>query len=262
MANSDGFTSMLNNVAAASQSSADAPQMDSAAFDAVAESRRSVRVYTGAPIPDSVMNRLLDLAMLSPSSSNLQPWEFHWVRSEAKRAALVKACMSQPAARTAGELVVVVARTGTWKRNIQEMLRTFAASGEKVPGGVLQYYRKLVPLALTTGPVNLMAPLKWLGTRLLRYKQPTPQEPIGFSDVRVWAHKSVALAAQTLMLAARAHNLDSCPMEGFDSWRVKNLLDLPDDAEVSMVISLGVRAPGGVYGPRLRFDRKLFVFEH
>ena len=262
MSNSDGFTSMLNNVASTSNSSAEVPPMDSAAFDAIAESRRSVRVFTGAPIPEATMNRLLDLAMLAPSSSNLQPWEFHWVRSESKKAALVKACMSQPAAKTAGELVVVVARTDSWKRNIQEMLRVFDASGEKIPEGVFSYYRKLVPLALTTGPANLMAPLKWVGTRLLRYKQPTPQEPIGFGDVRVWAHKSVALAAQTLMLAARAHNLDSCPMEGFDSWRVKNLLDLPSDAEISMVIGLGARASGGVYGPRLRFDRKLFVFEH
>lgn len=262
MSNSDGFTSMLNDVAAASHSSPHAPHMDPGAFDAVTESRRSVRVFTGAPIPEAVMTRLLDLAMLAPSSSNLQPWEFHWVRSEAKKAALIEACMSQPAAKTAGELVVVIARTGTWKRNVQEMLRVFETSGENVPSGVLQYYRKLVPLALTTGPVNLLAPFKWVATRLLRYKQPTPQEPIGFADVRVWAHKSVALAAQTLMLAARAHNLDSCPMEGFDSWRVAKLLNLPDDAEVSMVIGLGVRAAGGVYGPRLRFDRKLFVFEH
>lgn len=208
------------------------------------------------------MNHLIDLAMLAPSSSNLQPWEFHWVRSPESKSALVKACMSQPAAKTAGELLVIVARTSTWRRNVQVMIKMLEQSREKVPAGVFQYYKKLIPMALTTGPLNIVAPLKWLGTRLLRYRQPTPQEPIGRSDIRVWAHKSVALAAQTFMLAARAHNLDSCPMEGFDSWRVKKILKLPADAEISMVIGVGARSQGGVYGERLRFDRKFFVFEH
>lgn len=262
MTDTKGFTSMLNDVAARSNSSAEIPTIDSTSFDAAVESRRSVRVFTGAPIPENVMNRLLDLAMLAPNSSNLQPWEFHWVRSKELKAELVKACMSQPAAKTAGELVVIVARTGTWRRNIKEMLTAFEKSGANVPKGVLSYYNKIIPLALSTGPIGLLAPFKWIGTRLMRYKRPTPQEPIGRSDVRIWAHKSVALAAQTLMLAARAHNLDSCPMEGFDSWRVKKLLKLPRDAEINMVVGLGVRSKGGVYGPRLRFDRNLFVFEH
>ena len=61
------------------------------------------------------------------------------------------------------------------------------------------------------------------------------------------------------MLAFRAHGFDSCPMEGFDSTRVKKLLDLPKEDVITMVISAGKRAPNGVYGPRIRFDRKLFV---
>lgn len=262
MADSNSFTSILNNVAAGSPTPPPTPAIDSSVFDAVAHSRRSVRVFTGEKIPETTMNHLLDLAMLAPSSSNLQPWEFHWVRSPEKKAQLIEACMSQPAAKTAGELVVIVARMNTWRRNIDEMVKLLQTSPEPVPPGVFQYYRKLVPLALTTGPLGIMAFFKWIGTRLLRYKKPTPQEPISHSDVRVWAHKSVALAAQTFMLAARAHNFDTCPMEGFDSWRVKKILNLPRDAEISIVVGVGKRTPTGVYGSRVRFDRRLFVFEH
>lgn len=236
--------------------------MNSQAFDEVVESRRSVRIFTGEPIASTEMHKLLDLAMLAPSSSNLQPWEFHWVKDPTKKAELVKACLSQPAARTAGELVVIVARTNTWRRNIDETLRMFEVNKSNVPPSVLTYYKFLVPNALRTGPFSILAPVKWLFTRVLRYNRPTPQEPLGYGDLRVWAHKSVALAAQTLMLAARAHNLDSCPMEGFDSWRVKKLLKLPKDAEISMVLALGKSKPAGVYGDRLRFDRRWFVFEH
>lgn len=262
MVDSNSFTSILNDVAARSTNDTPVPVIDPTAFDAAVESRRSVRVFTGESVPEATMHRLIDLAMLAPSSSNLQPWEFHWIRTPEKKASLVEACLAQPAAKTAGELVVIVARTNTWRRNIKEMIKLFERSAEAVPPGVFQYYRKLVPLAMTTGPLGLMALMKWIGTRLFRYKRPTPQEPIGHGDVRVWAHKSVALAAQTFMLAARAHNLDSCPMEGFDSWRVKRILNLPSDAEISMVVAVGKRKDTGVYGPRIRFDRKFFVFEH
>ena len=77
--------------------------------------------------------------------------------------------------------------------------------------------------------------------------------------MRVWAHKSCALACENLMLAFSAHGYDSCPMEGMDSSRVKKLLGLPRRAEICMVISAGKRAPNGVYGPRTRVDRDKII---
>ena len=63
------------------------------------------------------------------------------------------------------------------------------------------------------------------------------------------------------MLSLRAAGYDSCPMEGMDGVRVKKLLNLPSQAEICMVISAGKRAPGGVYGPRIRFDSSYFIHE-
>lgn len=267
MSEDQGFSDMLDAVVEAGNAASNGveterPVMDTTAFIRVVESRRSVRQFTGEPIAPEIMHRMLDLAMLSPSSSNLQPWEFHWVRQPDKKKKLVEACLSQPAARTASELVVVVARTQTWRRNIKEMMKQLKASKPQPPKGVLDYYEKLVPMALTTKPFVLVPFVKWAFTRIARLRRPTPQGPIGDSDLRVWAHKSVALAAQTLMLAARGYNLDTCPMEGFDSWRVSKLLNLPADAEISMIIALGPAKSSGIYGPRLRFSRDLFVFEH
>ena len=37
-------------------------------------------------------------------------------------------------------------------------------------------------------------------------------------------HKSVGLAAQTFMLSIAAEGYDSCPMEGFDSKKLKSFL--------------------------------------
>ena len=54
---------------------------------------------------------------------------------------------------------------------------------------------------------------------------------------------------------------DSCPLEGFDSRRVKKILGLPHRAVVVMAVAAGKRDPERVYGPRLRFDRELFIRE-
>jgi nitroreductase len=56
------------------------------------------------------------------------------------------------------------------------------------------------------------------------------------------------------MLAMADEGLDTCPMEGFDSVRVKRLLDLPFGAEINMVVSCGIRDEGGSWGDRMRVD--------
>ena len=62
----------------------------SGAFEALADARRSVRRFSDAPVPEDVMRSALRSAHLAPSSNNLQPWEFHWVRSGSpQRAAAV-----------------------------------------------------------------------------------------------------------------------------------------------------------------------------
>ena len=72
------------------------------------------------------------------------------------------------------------------------------------------------------------------------------------NDMRVVVHKSCALAAQTFMLAMANERYDTCPMEGFDSRKVKRILKLPCGAEINMVISCGIREETGVWGDRMR----------
>jgi len=75
--------------------------------------------------------------------------------------------------------------------------------------------------------------------------------------MRVVVHKSCALAAQTFMLAMASERYDTCPMEGFDSKKVKHVLKLPLAAEINMIVSCGIREELGVWGDRMRipFDQ-------
>ena len=222
----------------------EAPRCDPAAFRTVVESRRSIRVYTDKPIPEEVMRECLRLALLAPNSSNLQTWQFFWVRSPEKKKELVRLCLNQPAARTAQELVVAVARPDFWRINRKRMLEVIDRKDPEKVKAVRQYYGKIVPLAYDRGPFGLFTPFKRLYVAWRALFRPTPRVPVSRAGHRVWAHKTTALACENLMLAFRANGFDSCPMEGMDPVRIRKLLGLPRAAEVSMVISAGERAPG------------------
>jgi nitroreductase len=234
--------------------------VDPAAFRKVVENRRSIRVYEETPVPESVMRDCLDLALLAPNSSNLQPWEFYWVRTPEKKKKLVEYCFSQNAARTAPELVVAVARIDTIERNRRQMLELFAKGGN-TPKWASDYYGKLVRLAYAKGPASILAPFKWALLNAVGMFRVMAREPLGAQDLRLWAAKTTALGCENFMLAASAHGFDTCPMEGLDSKRVKKLLGLPRSSVVVMAISVGKRKPEGAYGPRMRFPAEQFIRE-
>ena len=239
----------------------EAPATDAGAFYEVVDSRRSVRIYADEPVPEEVVRRAMDAALKAPNSSNLQVWEIHWVRSVEKKAKLATYCLGQPAATTAQELFVFVARPDLWRRNNDRMI-AHLRSNPKTPEKAFQYFEKITKLVYNQGPFGIFRPFKWIWFTVRGWGQPTPREPISLAHMDVWAHKTTALACQTFMLAARAEGFDSCPMEGLDSKRVKRLLGLPRRAGVTMAISMGKRAEGGIYNERFRFDQKDFIHEH
>lgn len=235
--------------------------IDPLEFEKVVKSRRSVRSYLDDKIPDDIVHKCIDLALLAPNSSNLQPWEFYRIKSEDKKKLISKYCYDQPAARTAPELIVCVARRDTWKKHSKQMLELFENSNNKVPKAAISYYKKLVPIVYNQGPFSILTPFKKALFFSVGLFKVINREPTSISDMRVWMHKSTALACENLMLAFRAYGYDTCPMEGFDSTKVKKLLNLNSKSEVCMIISAGKRAANGVYGERVRFNREQFVFE-
>lgn len=236
------------------------PEIDVEEFRKVVMSRRSVRRFDDTPLPDAVLNDCIDMALLAPNSSNLQPWEFHVVRTPALRKELAAACLGQNAAKTAQALVVIVARLDTWEEHCDLMLESWPQTA--VPKVVDNYYRRWARLHYNQGPLNLLGHGKRVFAAVAGVKRPMPRGPFTHADMKVWAAKTVALASENFMLALRAHGFDSCPMEGFDEHRVNRILDLPANGFVVMIVGCGHRAADGVYHPCIRFERERFVKEH
>jgi nitroreductase len=231
-------------------------------FDEIITSRRSIRIFDATPVPESVIQHCFEWALKAPNSSNLQPWEFHWVRTPALKEEIVKACLSQPAAATAQELIVCVARTRTWERARVDMIRQMEEherQGGRIPPAAFHYYRKLVPMMYAQGPFGVRGLLKKAFFFLSGLQKPMMREPTSQRDMEIWAVKSTALACENFMLGMRAYGFDTCPMEGFDSRRVRKLVRLPSDALVPMILAVGKRSPKGVTLPPIRADRSLFI---
>lgn len=233
------------------------PPIDVEEFRKVVHTRRAIRRFTDEPVPDAVLEDCLDLAMLAPNSCNLQPWDFYLVRDPALRRKLAHACLNQNAAKTAPVLIPVIARTNTWNEACNLTLQHWP--DEKLPKLVADFYRYVAKVQYYQGPLGSFGLLKKLFYGTVGLFRPVPRGPYSPAEMRTWAVKSTALAAQNLMLALRAHGYDSCPMEGMDEVRVRKLLKLPADATVVMVLAAGRRGERAIYNSRYRFDRERYI---
>lgn len=227
-------------------------------IDAI-KKRRSIRKYTDKKVPAEIIRSALELALLAPNSSNGQTWDFYWVKSPDKKGRLVKACLSQSAARTAAELIVVVASPESWERSHKELVAFIESV--KAPKPVVFYYQKLFPSMYRWGFLNSLGFVKKLAFFIIGIFRPIMRGPGTLRDIQEVCIKSAALAAENFVLAITAQGFSTCMMEGFDEPRVKKLLGLKYSDRVVMVISVGEEADRGVWGPRFRISSDKVIHE-
>ncbi len=221
--------------------------------------RRSVRVFKADhPLEDEKVKHCIQNAVLAPTSSNLQLWEFQHITEKETLKKLTKACLGQNAAKTANQLVVVIARKDLWKKraksNIKFLKEVYGNKSEKDYSKrekfALAYYKKLIP-SLYTDFLGILGWLKFILFSAIGFFKPMYRQ-VRQSDMRIVAHKSAGLAAQNFMTSMAAIGYDTCPMEGSDTRLVKQILGLPWGAEINMIIGCGIREEDGIYGPRFR----------
>jgi len=220
--------------------------------------RRSVRVFKAEALDNEKVKECIRLATLAPTSSNMQLWEFYQITSVDVLEKLTQVSFNQNAAKTAKQMVVVVARKDLWRKRVQSNVAFLksqygdksAADYSKREKFALNYYQKIVP-TLYFDFIGILGALKFLIFQVIGIFKPIYRQARR-SDMRIVAQKSAALAAQNFMISMAAINYDTCPMEGFDSLRVKKILNLPAAAEINMIIGCGIREESGVYGERFR----------
>jgi nitroreductase len=221
--------------------------------------RRSVRQYKNVQISAEKVKHCLELASLSPNSSNMQLWEFYHITNPEIIKKLSFACLNQTAATTANQMVVFVTRQALYRKRARKMIELETQNilknspKEKQENRIKQrelYDGKVMPF-LYSQFFGVMGMIRLIFVNIVGLFRPIIYQ-VSENDIRVVVHKTCALAAQTFMLAMANEGYDTCPMEGFDSRRVKKILKLPFRSEINMVISCGIRDEHGVWGDRMR----------
>lgn len=228
-------------------------------FEEIVNHRRSIRWYKNIPLDTEKVKHCVEMASLSPNSSNMQLWEFYHVTDPEILKKLAVACLSQQAATTAQQMLVFVTRRDLFRKRAKSVLKLESdnikrnSPIDRQQKRIKQrelYYGKLIPF-LYARFFGILGWIRVLFVNIVGIFRPIFYQ-VTENDTRVVVHKTCALAAQTFMLAMTSEGYDTCPMEGFDSRKVKRLLKLPLGAEINMVISCGIRDDRGVWGDRMR----------
>ena len=173
-------------------------------FDAIRE-RRSVKHYdSNHKLSDEEIEQLMSLAVLSPTSFNIQNWRFVLVKNPEIRKKIRSAAWDQAQVTDASLLLVICADLKSWKKNPEQ-------------------YWKNAPKEAQDFLVPAMGPFYEGKDQLQRDE----------------AMRSCGIAAQTLMLTAKSMGYDSNPMIGFDPEKVAEIINLPDDHVISMIMTIG-----------------------
>lgn len=184
-------------------------------FQAI-QQRRSVKHYDpNYAMPAADLDKILEAAMLSPTSFNIQNWRFVVVQDKEKRQAIKNAAWGQAQVTDASVLIIICADLNAHENAADYWVNAPVEIQEMIVPMISKFYSDNDQLQ------------------------------------RDEAIRSGGIAAQTLMLAAKALGYDSCPMIGFDPEKVAEIINLPDDHIIPLILPIGkaVKPAQGRSGP-------------
>lgn len=171
--------------------------------------RRSIRRYEDRPVPQEIIDELLEAARLAPSASNLQTWRFKVVTDEKTRRALREAAFNQRFVETAPVVIVACAdfeAFGDRAKRSMELLRTRAVK-----------------------------PSLSMLIRTLRSERAADIEERNLTNVLI----NVSIAVEHMVLAAASLGLGTCWVRAFLPDRVAEILSLPPECPPLFLLPLG-----------------------
>lgn len=194
-------------------------------YSELVSSRRSVKHFNPkAVMPKADRDTLTQWAMQSPTSFNIQHWRFVWVTDKTVQQQLQQAAWNQAHVGDASAVLVLCGDLTAFAHN------------------PTRYWRN-APQAVQDLLVPMIEP----------FYQDKPELQ------RDEALRSCGMAAQTIMLGAKALGYDSCPMIGFDPEAVANIINLPDNHIITMMIAIGkAEQPANPRGGSITWEEAVF----
>jgi nitroreductase len=173
-------------------------------LDAIRQ-RRAIKHFDPAhQFTKDETQQLIELAMQSPSSVNIQHWRLVNVTDKALRTQLRAAAHDQAQVTDASLLFVIAVDIKAWSKDPARYWVNAPKEAQDI----------LVP---------------WINPFYSGDEQLQRDE----------AMRSAGILLQTMMLSAKAMGYDSCPMVGFDFKKVAELVRLPKDFALAAMLVIG-----------------------
>lgn len=181
---------------------------DPSSVEAAITSRMSVRAFTPQPVPREVLMRLLEVASRAPSGTNTQPWKVYVLQGASRDALVAKVCAAHDAIRDNPALAadyqeaydyypkqwvspyIDRRRENGW--GLYGLLGIGKADKDKMHAQQQRNFR------FFDAPVGLMV---------------TIDKVMGAGSL-----VDTGMFLQNLMVAARAHGLDTCPQAAWNGF--------------------------------------------
>jgi nitroreductase len=188
-------------------------------------SRRSIKSFDkNQKMTKNEITKLLEFAILSPTSYNIQNWRFVIVTEQVLKDKLSELSYGQKQVSESSLVIILCADLKSWNKNPERYWINIPEEPRK---------------ALVTSMKN-----SYDGKSELQRDE---------------AMRSCGMAAQTIMLAAKSMGYDTCPMKGFDYDKVSKLIHLPDDHVISMMVVVGkATKPASSRGGQLPLSEIVF----
>ena len=193
------------------------------------EARRTARAFDpDRPLPSDLLRRLLELATLAPSPSNLQPWRFVVVRDPRNRRRLRGCTFGDPRITEAPVVLIVLAYLHPDRTDLEPV----------------------VDRMLGLGAISVEAAARLRATATREWGRG--------ADPTLRATRPAMLAAAHLMIAAESLGVASAWLDGFDETRVREAFGIPDDHALCGLLALGFAAEVAPYPGRFGLDHACF----
>jgi len=194
------------------------------------QKRRSIRRFKPDPVPDDLIQQILESARLAPSGSNTQPWRFIVIKDAETRQKLQTASYNQ---RHVGQAPVIIAccadikAFGEFPERIDELIAAGALPAKT---------REVFVPSLKKG--GMSADITW--------------------HLLIAATGNTDIAIEHMVLQAVELGLGTCWVRWFDDNKVKEILEIPKNIEIIAVLPIGYPAEDPPQRPRFGLEKIVY----
>lgn len=188
--------------------------------------RRSVRAFQPTPVPRETVERILEVAARAPSGTNMQPWRAHALAGSIKDR-LTQAVVDAFEKGTPG------AHRSEYKYYPDQFFEPYLSRRRKV--GFDMYGL----LGIARGDTTAMK--MQTGRNFLFFGAPVGIIFTIDRRLEIGSWLDYGMFLQNVLIAARAHGLETCPQAAFANFHgvVRDVLGLGDEEIVVCGLSLG-----------------------